>query len=506
MKPLEGPSIVARLTAAGLLLHLYAAHYYGYFVDELYFLACSRHLAWGYVDMPPLVPGIVWLTRTLLGDSLAAIRVPAMLAGAATIWLAGRLARELGGGRFAQALAALSVLVAPSLLSMTHYVSMNAFEQVLWLGFAFAVARIIRTGNQKLWLWVGLIAGIGLNNKYSILFLGIGITVGLLLTPARAAFAKPWIWLGAAIAFALIVPNLAWNVRNHFPFLELMANIRRTNYNMSFTPLQFFGIQVTFLLPFNLLVWLPGLCWYLFAAEGRRWRALGIAWIVIAAIMFLPNGKPYYLLPAYPMLLAAGGVALEKWLARPRLAWCRSTLVWTLVCAGISALPFALPVLPPELYVRYSGWMHFSPPVIIRGQFGQLPHFFADQFGWPEMAAAVARAYNGLPAEERAKTAILAQRYGEAGAVDLFGERQGLPAAICGHQNYYLWGSRGYSGESAIAYGFSRERLEFWFASVEDAGTVDHPWSPEHEHFTVFHCRAPKRPLQELWPELKNWD
>jgi hypothetical protein len=317
---------------------------------------------------------------------------------------------------------------------------------------------------------------------------------------------KPWIWLAAALAFTLILPNLIWNIQHRFPFLELMANIRRSGRNLVFTPIQFLVVQMLFVLPINLPVWLSGLCWYLFGREGKQYRVVGYTYLVVLVIMFLPNGKPYYLLPAYPMLIAAGAVVFEKWLSRPGLRWARPALAITLLSFGMSGVPFSLPVLSPEAYLRYSAFMHFSPPSMVRGQLGPLPPFFADQFGWEEMTQVVARAWHDLPAEERKKTAILAGDYGEAGAIDLLGRKYGLPHAISGHQNYYLWGPHGSTGESVLALGLSRKQLESRFCSVEDAGTVYHPYSMPHEHFTVYRCSSPKQPMTALWSTLKDWD
>jgi len=501
-----GSMIVFLIAASKLLLHLYAARNYGYFVDELYFIACGNHLAWGYVDMPPLIAVMMKLTRLLFGDSLQSIRFFAAVAGAANILLAGRIARELGGSRFAQGLTALAVLMASANLSMDHYMSMNAFEPLFWMGCALVIIRIIKTGNQKLWLWFGLIAGIGLNNKYSMAFFCIGVVAGLLLTRQRRAFLQPWIWLGAALALLLILPNLIWNVQHHFPFLELMANIRRSGVNLAFSPLTFLGMQVIFLSPITLPIWFTGLCWLLFSKDGGAYRVLGCTYLVVLFIMFSPNGKPYYLLPVYPMLMAAGAVLLEKCLSRPRLQWAKPAFAILLLIFGISGIPFALPVLSPEAYIRYSIAMHFAPPPIERVRLGPLPHFFADQFGWEEMTQVVAKVYDSLPADERKTTAILASNYGEASAIEFFGNKYGLPHAISGNQNYSLWGPDGYSGVSVLAIGFSREKLESYFSSVEAVGTVYHPYSEPREHFIVYHCRDPKQFLADLWPTLKNWD
>jgi len=209
----SGPAIVFYIALAKLAIHLYAARFYGYFVDELYFMACSRHLAWGYVDQPPLIAVIVRIERLFFGDSLQSIRFFAGLAGACNVLLAGWIARELGGKRFAQALAALAVLFAGIFLAMDHYISMNAFEPLAWMGCALILIRIIRTGDQKLWLWFGLIAGIALENKYGIVFFAAGVVAGLLLTRHRSMFLEPWIWLGGIIAFLIFLPNLVWNIR-----------------------------------------------------------------------------------------------------------------------------------------------------------------------------------------------------------------------------------------------------------------------------------------------------
>jgi hypothetical protein len=326
------------------------------------------------------------------------------------------------------------------------------------------------------------------------------------MTRERRVFLQPWIWAAAALAFLLILPNLIWNIQYHFPFLELMANIRRSGVNIAFSPLRFLGIQVLFLLPITMPIWLLGLCWFLFSREGRPYRVLGYTYLVVLFIMFLPNGKPYYLLPVYPMLMAAGAVFLEKIFSRTRLHWAKPSYIILLILFGLSGIPFALPVLSPEAYLHYATMMHFAPPPIERVRLGPLPHFFADQFGWEEMTQQVAKAYNSLPADERQSTAILTGNYGEAGAIDFFGKTYGLPHAISGNQNYFLWGPGGYSGESVLAMGFSRKKLESYFSSVENSGTVYHPYSAPQEHFTVYHCRGLKQPMADLWTTLKNWD
>ena len=502
---LTGTALVALIAAVKLAVHLCAAARYGFFYDELYFIACGEHLAWGYVDMPSLLPALVKLERILFGDSLLALRLFSALAGAGTILLTGRLARELGGGRFAQAFAALAALVAPASLIMNHYMSMNAIEPLLWTAAVLVVVRIVNKGNQKLWLWAGLIAGIGLNNKYSMAFIALGVVVGLVLTPERKAFLKPWIWLAGAVAFVLILPNVIWNAGHGFPFLELMANIRRPGHHAVYTPLEFFILQANMTLPANVPVWLAGLWWYLLG-PGKRYRVVGYAYFVVLAIMFLPNGKVYYLLPVYPMLFAAGAVAFEGWFSRPWLRCVKPAYAVVLLVWGAVVAPLHLPLLSPETYIRYSSYLHLSPLNLTSGRSGPLPRYFAWQFGWEEMTQVVARAWQSLPPEEQSRTAILARDYGQAGAIDLFGSKYGLPHAISGHQNYYLWGPGAWTGESVLAMGFTQRRLESCFGSVEEAGTVYHEYSLPRDHFTVYHCRNPKMPMNALWPLLKLWD
>jgi hypothetical protein len=488
-----------------LLIHLYANRHYGYFVDELYYLACSEHLDWGYVDQPPLIALVTKIVRSLLGDSLSAIRLIPALAGAIKVLLTGVIARELGGQRFAQTLAAVAVLVAPGFLGIDNFLSMNSLEGLFWTACAFIMIRIIKTGNQKLWLWFGILSGIGLENKHSMLIFGAAIVAGLLLTPQRRLLVTPWIWVSGLIAFLIFLPNLGWNIQHHFPFLELQANIRQSGRNVDFTPLSFFGQQVLSMLPPTLPIWLGGLWFYLFSKFGKPFRVLGWAWVLTALVILVLDPRVYYLWPAYPMLFAAGGVMCESWLCSARLRWIRGVYLVALVITGAVFAPFALPVLPVETYIRYAEALHMQQPALERHKLGPLPQLFADQFGWEEMAKTVADVYNRLPGDVRAKTAIFGQNYGQAGAIDFFGRKYGLLKAISGHQNYFYWGPGDFTGESMIVMDDSEQQLEELFANVTRVASVNHPYSMPYQHFDVFYCRDLKQPLKELWPRLKNW-
>jgi hypothetical protein len=493
--------LVAVLAALKLVLHLYAGRYYGYFVDELYNLALARHLAWGYVDVAPMIALIGRIELTVFGSSLSAIRLAPALAGAGLVLLTGAIARELGGRRFAQGLAALCVLLAPGILALDHFLNVNAFEPLCWMGCALLLIRIINTGDEKLWLWFGLLAGVGLETKHSMLIFGFALVAGLVLTPQRKHLFSRWLLLGGLLAFLLFLPNLLWNIQHHFPFLELQENIRRDGRNVSLSLGSFFGQEILAMLPLSAPIWIAGL-WGLLRG---RYRALAFAWAIAAALILAMNPRTYYLFPAFPMLFAAGAVQFEAWLARPRLAWIKPAYCALMVLMGALLAPTLLPILPPETYIRYVKATHLQPPPIENARLGPLPQLFADQFGWEDMAAAVARVYDGLPADIRPRTAIFGQNYGQAGAIDLFGPKYGLPAAISGHQNYFLWGPHGATGESMIVMAGSQPDLESKFASVRRVAHVGHPYAMPYEHFDIFYCQGLKLSLADAWPKVKNW-
>jgi len=497
--PLAAGGVVLGIAACKLLVQ-FSGQRYGYLRDELYYLACSRHLAWGYVDQPPLIALIAWMVRSTIGDSLFAIRLLPALAGACEVVLTALIARELGGGKRAQWLAALAAAVAGGILSIDSFLSMNAFEPLFWMGCAWVVIRIVNTGDQRLWIWFGILAGFGLENKHSMLIFGAAIVVGLMLTPQRKAFASPWIWIAGAIALLIFLPNLLWNIQHHFPFIELQKNIRANGRDVPLSPLAFFGQEILDMDPLTLPIWLAGL-WFYFSASGKQFRALGWAWIFTAVVIVTISPRVYYLFPAFPLLFAAGAVFWER-----QAHWRRYVWPIGMVVSAIVATPFAIPILPPETYIRYAKALHFNQPAIETHKLGPLPQFFADHFGWEEMTATIAGVYNNLPAEVRPKTAIFGQNYGEAAAIDMFGPKYGLPPAISGHQNYFFWGPRGYTGESMIVMHGRQEDLESKFAEVQKVASVYNPYSMPFEHFDVFYCRGLKKPLSAVWPTLKQWN
>jgi len=309
--------VVLWLAGVKLAFHLVIIQGYGWFRDEFYYIACGEHLDWGYVDHPPLVALVAWTTRHLLGDSIVAARLPAALAGAATAIVAGLLAHELGAKRFGQGLAALAVLVATIYLPLQHILSMNAWEPLLWAGVALFVVRGVDRGRTREWMYAGVLAGIALQNKHSMLFFGFALVVGFVLSPARRTLLARGPWLMGGIAAAIFLPNVLWEIRHGWPTLEFMQHAR-AHKNVALPPVAFVLQQVLVMNPVNAIVWASGLGWLLCAPTARGWRFLGWAYVTLLVLFIGTGGKDYYLAPYYPMLFAAGAVAIERWTSATR--------------------------------------------------------------------------------------------------------------------------------------------------------------------------------------------
>jgi len=498
--------LIAVFSMAALLVHLLTNGRYGYFRDELYYIACGRHLAFGYVDQPPLSILLLRLSQLLLGDSLFAIRLLPALAGAAIVALTGIIAREIGGRAWAIALACAGSLCAVFNLAVGNFFSMNAFEPLFWMGSVYLLVRIINGGSPTLWLWFGVLLGLGLENKHSTAFFAAGIFLALLLTRERRHFAKKWIWFGALIAFAITLPNILWEAQRHWPTYELLNNIAHSDKNVALSPAEFIAQQAVFMNPGTLPIWIGGLLWLFASRDGWGYRVLGITYLVTLAEFIVLHGKSYYLGPAYPMVFAAGGVAVEQVFAA-RLQWFKPVLLGAILVTGALIAPLAVPILPLGKLVAYMRAIHMQPPRTETSHTAVLPQHFADQFGWEQMVGSVAQVYHHLRPEDEKRAAIFCQNYGEAGAIDFFGPKFELPHAISGHQNYFFWGPRDWTGEVALVLDTNDEDDRELFASVEDLGqVVSSPWAmPIERRMHIFLCRDLKISVQELWPRVKKW-
>jgi 4-amino-4-deoxy-L-arabinose transferase-like glycosyltransferase len=474
---------------------------YGVFRDELYYVACGRHLAFGYVDHPPLVAVMARVTCAVLGDSVLALRVMPAACAAGIVWIASELARTLGGGRFAQTLTAVCVAVVPEFLGMCHFLSMNCVLPVAWTAAALFVVRGVARGETRAWVGFGLACGVALLAKHSTLFFGAGVALGVAVTPARRVLGTRGPWIGLAIAVLMLAPNLAWQQVHGWPTLEFMHNAQ-TKKMVRMGALAFVHAQIDDMHPLTLPVWLAGTGWLLLT---RRARLLGVAFVATCAVVVLGGGKPYYVAPVFPVALAAGGVAIERWIAN---RWARAAIVGALVAGGAAAAPMAIPVLDEPAFIRYAAVVDPRPASDEKHERGLLPQFQADQHGWEALATRVARAYASLAPEEQRVATIYGGNYGEAGAVDYFGPRWGLPPAVSGHNTYGMWGPpRDGRGEVMIAVGgFHCDDWSNVYADIRQVDETDEPYAmPYENHIPVCVLRGLKEPLDRVWLRLRHY-
>ncbi|CAA9465817.1 MAG: hypothetical protein AVDCRST_MAG28-4065 [uncultured Rubrobacteraceae bacterium] len=504
---LGGVAIVVYLACAKLITHVLTAGNYGFYRDELYFVAASKHLDFGYVDFPPLVAVVTALARVVFGDSAAALQFFPALASAGVVVLAGLMARELGGGRFAQGIAALATLVAPNILVFGTWLSMDAFDQFNWALASYALILVFKRGRPRLWLFFGLAAGVGLLTKVTILYFGFAVFAALLLTPARRHLLTPWPWLGGAVAFVFLLPYLYWQVTHGWPTLEFWGNYGgKLDPN---SPWEFLLEQVLTMNPVTLPVWAAGLYYYLFSREGRPYRVFGFVFVILFAIFAFQNAKFYFLAPAYPMLFAAGGLTIERFIRLHEWNWLKPAYVSLLMVAGVFvAVLSVLPVLPVEAVAKTTGLVGGNAGIESEARkTAELPQTFAFRHGWEDMVETIAGVHDSLSDRERTVSCVLAGDFGEAGAVDFFGPAYGLPQAISGHNNYYLWGPGGCSGEVVISVGVPLERLEAVFEEIEHADTVTCEYCmPVENDLPVYVARDPRIPFEEAWPQFKHYN
>jgi Dolichyl-phosphate-mannose-protein mannosyltransferase len=514
----SGLALIQAIALATFLFHLYFNNRYGYFRDEFDYMSCGDHLAWGYVDQPPLIPFLIHISRALLGDSLRAIRFIPALASSLLIVQTAAIARQLGGRRYALLLSAICALIAPQYLSNGSLLGTNCLEPNLWMGCAyFAILAIKRGGPEnapRYWLWFGIVAGIGLQNKYSIAVFGFGMVVGLLLTEQRRVFLNKWIWLGGLAAFLIFLPNLLWNIKYDWPFLQLMRAIRASGRDVVLGPLPYFFQQTLLINPLTTPIWLAGLFALLFSARLKPYRVLGWCYLVCYTVFFALHGKNYYLGPVYPMLLAAGAVVIESAIegpvaAQPRRGWLKPVIAIVLLAGGAYLAPVVIPVFSPDNFIAYMKYLPIKPPRTEHSHAAAvLPQHYSDQFGWEEIVAETAVAWNRLSPEERkhGDCGIFAQDYGQAGAIDFLGRKYGLPKSLSGHQTFFLWGPRNYSGNCMIVLDDRRSRLEELWQHVDYVGqSADNPYALEKQ-IDVYLCKGSKfGTLADLWPQIKKW-
>ncbi|HZY96160.1 MAG TPA: glycosyltransferase family 39 protein [Candidatus Cybelea sp.] len=486
-----------------LIVHLIANPHYGFFRDELYYVICGFRPAWGYVDQPPLVP-LLAAGSQLFGHSLFLLRaVPAFLA-AASVYTTCLLVVELGGGAFAEIFAAIVAALTPVLMSFGTKLTTDAVGLWLWPLAALFVLRIVKGANPRLWIAVGAVLGIAIESKYSAIFFAAAIVAGPLVLPQRRVLFTPRFLGGVLVAAVLTLPNFLWQAGHAYPMWTLLRDAAEYK-NVPLSPPDYVATQFLITHPLLAPVWFIGLIALLRRSDARF---LGVAYVLLIVEMIALHAKHYYPGDVYPIPIAAGAVTIEAWTQRATF-WRPVLAGYALVC-GILLVPLVMPVLPERTLTTYDRIAQnlFQREVNIaraeRTDIGSLPPDLADMHGWPELAAVVARIYRSLPPERRAQAAILASNYGEAAAIDFFGSQYELPPVLSGHNQYWLWGTRGYSGDVVIdVHGECDEHL---FRDRRVVAYFSNPWGRPFENgFPIFICEGITTPLATFWPKLRSY-
>jgi hypothetical protein len=480
-------AILVYMALGTILVHALTGSRYGFQRDELATLDDARHLAWGYVAYPPVTPFFGRLSLLLFGTSLAGFRFFAALAEAVAVVLTGLMARELGGHRGAQFVAAAAAI--PFCLGGGALMQYVSFDYLCWVLTAYFVLRLLRSDDPRWWIAIGSAIGLGMLSKYTMAFFVAGLTTGVLLTPARRYLASKWLWLGIAAAVLIFLPNLIWQAQNGFVSLDFLRHIHERDVGIG-RARDFLPDQLKFTLLASPLC-LAGLYFYFLSPAGSRFRPLGWMYVVPLLLFVIAKGRGYYLAAAYPMLYAAGAVWSEQWLAsrgRRFVGSLRAIVCTALVADMIIVAALILPIAPVN-----STWWNFA--VKVNGD-------FPEEIGWPELVETVAKIRDSLPPEDRAHLGILGANYGEAGAINLYGPRYGLPMAISGVNSFWQRGYGDPPPETLIVLGLPHDFLETKFAICEVAG---HTWNrfgisneETRDHPDIFVCRH----LRQSWPDF----
>jgi hypothetical protein len=457
------------------------------------------------MDQPPLIAWMAWLLEHSIGVSLYALRLLPMLADVGCIVMTGLLARKLGGGRWAMFLASLAVLVAPIYLALSHLFTMNAFDLLLWTVIAWHFVDLVQTGKEQNWIWIGVLTGVTLLNKYGVLFFIVGLLAGVAFSRLRPSLARPWFWAGAAIATVIALPNYLWQMHWNFPFVQLVRSVREGGRDVMLPPLPYLAQQAQMIGFVSSLLVIMALCFFI-SAQGRRYGILLCGFLSVLGCMLVLKGKFYYVAPVYPIVFAPGAVFFEGLTEKRMARWIRPVYALTMFLVGALIAPTAIPLLSIGGYIAYTKRLGIQQQKFENQQESRLPQIFADMVGWEDRVRIVADYVHSLPPEQQKVTAIGASNYGDAAAVDLFGSKYGLPKAISTANNYWIWGPRGYTGESLILMDEgSPEKYVGHCRSFRMIASPHDPYVRPDENRPIYHCVGLTPDVQSLWPTLKPW-
>jgi 4-amino-4-deoxy-L-arabinose transferase-like glycosyltransferase len=470
---------------------------YGIFRDELYYLACADRIDFGYVDHPPLSIWILAIWKFIAGDSLFAIRIVPAVVSSVVVFLIGLFTLRLGGNRSAVIISTLTFMLTPIFLGMSTIYSMNIFDLFFWILAAYIFLEILNSENSKLWYVLGIVIGLGLLNKTSILWLAAGIAAGTILTPLRDDLKTKYPYIAAGIAFLIFSPYIIWNLFHDFAHLEFMNNAAARKYS-GLNPLSLLFDMLLIMNPLSVLIWVPGLIFYFFHRNARPYRPLGYIWVVTLAILFVNwHSKAEYIAAAYMVLFAGGAVMIVNWTARiKRLKY---ALTVPVVVIGIISAPMARPLLPVDKFLVYQAILYLKPPNNEGHQLDGLPQFYADMFGWEDLARKISSVYKSLPEEERNKTVIYCSNYGKAGAIEYYSRKYHLPKVVSPHNNYWYWWDEAGKPSTIIIIG---GELKDHFSSLEQvqaAGVHKTRYAiPYENNLNIYIGRGFKKSLEEI--------
>jgi hypothetical protein len=487
-------ALLIYIALATVIVHWITGHQYGFQRDELATLEDSRHLDWGFVAYPPITPLFGRLSLILFGTSLAGFRFFAAVAEATAVVLTGLMAREMGGGRSAQLVAAAAAI--PFCIAggaMMQYVS---FDYLFWVLSAYFVVKLLKSEGPRWWLAIGAAVGFGLESKYTMGFFAIGIAIAALLTDARRHFKSKWLWYGVGLSILIFLPNLMWQARNHFISLDFLQHIHARDIRMGRAK-NFLPEQLKLTLG-GIVLALAGLHFTLFSRDGKRFRMHGWMYLIPLALFIIAKGRAYYLAAAYPMLYAAGSVWLERILSRASSVARTAihALAWMVLIADAAIIgSFTLPIAAAD-----SPWA--TRAMKINGD-------FREEIGWPELVETIAKVRDSLPPGDRAHFGILAGNYGEAGAVNLYGPQYGLPPVISGVNSFWKKGYGDPPPQTLIVLGRNLDQIQDSFVSCALAA---HTWNrfgvlneETLDHPDIFVCRTLRKPWPEYWKTARHF-
>ena len=497
-------NIILSISILNLLIYIFTLYFtsYGIFRDELYYIACANKPAFGYVDQPPLSIWILALWKYFLGDSLFVIRLLPAFISSITIFILGLFTLRLGGGKGAVIISMVTFMLTPIFLGMTTIYSMNVFDFFFWILAAYIFLQICESSNSNLWIVLGIVIGLGLLNKTSMLWLSAGILFGTIFTPLREELKTKHPYIGLGIALLIFSPYIIWNLTHDFAHLEFMRNAAQSKYSR-LTPVSFILDMILIFNPLSFFIWLPGLIFYFFNKNSRIFRPLGYIWFVTFVILLINlHSKAEYMAPAFQILFASGAVMIVRWNAR--ISRLKYALVISVIVLSIVLSPLARPLLPVQTFIDYQSILSLGPSNSEGKELAGLPQFYADMFGWEGLARDVSKVYQSLSDEEKKHTVVYCSNYGEAGAIEYFGKNYQLPGVICPHNNYWYWWPDNFKATTVILIGGEAEQHLDLLEECDIALIHKSKYAmPYENNLKIFIGRGLKIPIQKIKQELK---